>query len=140
MTRDAPWDDGRDLKQKILRSHRELGILLQRLESGPTQREVAEIFSELRWVMRGHFELEEGADGLFEVLHAKAPHSAPLLETFCCDHRELLAELEHLERDARSGEDLAVRSAEFVDHLRRHEKAENELLVETLSTDLGGMG
>lgn len=125
----------------ILSDHHELGQLLQRLESTLVSGGTAALLASLQIVLERRFGREEAPDGLFEVIDTRAPRHAARVEVLRRQHREMLGELASLTERAQA----AVISSSFrkdveafSEALRAHEREESNLLVDVLSTDLGG--
>ena len=129
-----PGQDG------VLDDHKELTGLLGRLREARPREELGTLLASLRAVLSRHFQREEGENGLFEIIHARAPRHRQAIEDLRSEHRDFVTDLEELVRRAEQGpqpEQMADHVADFVDRLHQHERNESHLWIDTLSTDLG---
>ncbi|RMG09731.1 MAG: hypothetical protein D6731_19070 [Planctomycetota bacterium] len=132
--RTTPWDD--------MEFHKTLPETLDRIAVANDLERLPELLAPLAADLEAHFAEEEGPGGLFEQLRADAPHTDPKVQGFEAEHRALLAAL----RDLRTQTDEAVRLRAAVDEarralvhrLRRHHAAEEALVLEAYTQDIGG--
>lgn len=131
-----------ETRQQIAEEHRALGELLGRLEATRDPHALLPRLEELERLLKSHFQREEGAEGLHEMVGESAPHMLTSVQRLFEEHREMAARLDELIRETRrciegpvaqvltGASDLACR-------LRDHEQAENELVAGALYEDLG---
>ena len=85
-----------------------------------------------------HFEQEEAAGGLYDVVAGVTPGGARCAGPCSRSTADLLAEVTTLVASPSDNQPRSLRSAAaiaFVDRLRGHEKRENRLLIEVLSPE-----
>lgn len=137
-----------ELFEEIRREHEELRELLggvkhmlgKRLE---TVASVAEMLASLGEHVETHFAEEETA-GVFDDIVDQAPHLADRIESLRIEHQQLLAAVRRLNEVAApsdSSDDwwqsLEAAFHEFSSGLMHHETAENEVLLEAYTDDIG---
>jgi hypothetical protein len=160
MAREHAQDDTTSaVHESVLREHRELMTLVTELAeraAAPTDEparwtdRVGELLGQLRPVLSRHFHAEE--EGPFaREFPAKFPHLANRLDELMKEHLALLRQVDGLldaataapKGDGTGGaEPAAVISGirDFVEAIRLHETAENELLQDAFLEDIGGSG
>jgi hypothetical protein len=89
-------------------------------------RSVIRALLELRKTLSLHFNLEDFA--CFEEAVGRCPKLGPEVDRIEREHSVLLAELEGIIRQWRSGNDVQADFRVFADNLRAHECAENRIL------------
>ncbi len=137
-----------ELFEEIRREHEELRVLLgdikrmlgKRLE---TVASVAEMLASLGEHVETHFAEEETA-GLFEHVVDRAPHLSERIEALRTEHQQLLSDVRRLSQVASAGDrsgdwwqQLETAFHEFSSGLMHHESAENDLLQEAYTDDIG---
>ncbi|MBM4346449.1 MAG: hemerythrin domain-containing protein [Deltaproteobacteria bacterium] len=139
-----------DLSDPIVEQHRGLRIHLDALwacaaampvdddEASRWRCELAECLDVLRADLVVHFAHEETGGG-FDELARQLPHAAAKLEALTREHAVILDMVARLlgvvAADTPSG--LVAGTAQVVERLRRHEAAENELLLGAVADELG---
>jgi iron-sulfur cluster repair protein YtfE (RIC family) len=132
----------------LLEEHAKLRGLLHDLERiladrpGPVG-EVVERLRQLRDLVDSHFEAEEASD-CFPDLVNQAPRVSDRVKIMLAEHGELRAEIHKLvqgtEKCRGTAEDwdrLAAGFQAFAARLMHHEQAENELVQEVFTEDIG---
>jgi len=129
-------------RQRIAEDHHALGELLDRLEATSDPNLLALELAELERLLTAHFALEEGDDGLHEMVGDAAPHMLAGVQRLFDEHRRMSARLAEIRGEVQACLDgpvarLVAASRELAQQLRRHEQAENELVAGALYDDLG---
>lgn len=132
--------------QDLLDEHVKLRGMLHDLERKLTERQspFAEVVTELtalRDLVDSHFTSEEASE-CFPDLIANAPRVADRVGVMLAEHGELRSEVHLLVKEAGTGSEqdwtrLANCFRGFTEKLMRHEQAENELVQEVFTDDLG---
>ena len=131
-----------EARQRIAEEHHALGELLDRLEATRDPHLLAVELAELERLLTAHFEHEEGAEGLHDMVGDAAPHLLPHVQHLFDEHRVIAAALAALRGDVQAcleGPVARLRhtTRELAERLRHHEQAENELVAGALYDDLG---
>jgi len=136
-----------ELFEEIRREHEELRELLgdvrrmlaSRLE---TVASVAEMLALLSEHVETHFSEEETA-GLFDQVVDRAPRLSDRIDSLRTEHQQLLSSVRNL-NEAAAGDSsgdwwkrLETAFHEFSSGLMHHESAENEILLEAYTDDIG---
>ncbi len=134
MTQDAGADS-------IQAAHTKLRQLLDRLDDLEDLRAEGDLLETVVPLLREHFDEEEAAGGLYAQVRAHGTHLDGLLHALESEHGQLLKDAELLAQEVR-GLELAVRrvhthKAALITALRRHERAENKLMLDAMSIDIG---
>ena len=98
---------------------------------------------EFRAALVGQFSLEEAEDGLFEAIEEAAPHFAANVARRKAEHRKFVAELDELLvrfPDTSSRAEFRRSIADLVQRVQQHDNKENTLLLDSVETDIGGLG
>lgn len=117
--------------RQIATQHEQLrslhGKLSAAIDSGRIA-EVRECTDRLRGAIDAHFALEEGV--FFPAAHGLHPESTPELNLLAREHRQALADLDHLRDDlaTRSMPEIAQVLRDFSDVTAEHEAREERLL------------
>jgi hypothetical protein len=97
--------------------------------------------SELRTRLVGHFAVEEQPGGFFDTDSDQSPRHVARLDALRREHGEMLMELDVLIGRARASVAEAraiLEDARAIGHrLEAHEAAEDDMLLDTVDTDLG---
>ena len=130
---------------RLLHAHRTLKELLDQICDAPDAKSLAPLLHQLRFELSEHFQQEEGPHGFGAAVSEAAPHRTELIQRLFEEHTEFLNTLSGLEeragRPAASEDEALCRAARELCHkIRKHEAQENDLLTETINTDLGGRG
>ena len=137
-----------DPYQLLLEEHAKLRGLLSDLGAMLTQRsgpikEVVGMIQQLHDQVDVHFQAEEASD-CFPDLVSNAPRVSERVDILLAEHGELRAEIHQIVQDAlpRSGtaddwDQLATMVQAFTAKLLAHEQAENELVQEVFTDDIG---
>lgn len=132
----------------IRQQHQRLNSLLEAIQNRfqgeqKPSRNLVSLLNALAVHLQTHFELEE-FDGYLSALAQRSPALSVEIERLLCEHAELLADVNDLVDRAREDftfnhdtGDLAHRFAQFHAKLSAHEHAENTLIQEAYSLDLG---
>jgi hypothetical protein len=95
---------------------------------------VIDALLELRHALSLHFNQEDFA--CFEEAICRSPKLGPEVDRLEREHPQLLAELEGIIRQWRSGMDVQADFNKFAGHLRAHERAENDILQTAFGVEL----
>jgi hypothetical protein len=127
---------------RILAEHRRIRDTVRRLEETPDLGELLMRLADFRGLLVVHFPAEEAPDGFFDAIRSTAPRHLGRLEELRREHAMLLASVDAVAARVRAC--LAGPVAEVIEEarnlargVRRHEAAEDELLVDSFYTDLG---
>lgn len=131
--------------EQLLAEHRRVQEAIASLRRAEDLRELARQARELRTLLVGHFLAEEVPGSFYDWVRTAATRHLERLSRLLAEHEALLAELDALAARAEAclaGPVAAVltEARRFADRLERHERAEDEVLVDTLYTDLGQGG
>ncbi|MEW6742964.1 MAG: hemerythrin domain-containing protein [Planctomycetota bacterium] len=131
--------------ERILREHRELIQLLDRIAAEESSESLHEELARLDRLLRAHFAHEESAEGLHAILGHSAPWRLREVDLLAREHTALLQAIAAL-RERLKGDSHRVAPGprtevgDLLTRLRDHEAREATLLGDTLTTDLGGSG
>lgn len=144
----VPNSPKHDLSEGIAREHQELRELLRRVDEAVSAGESAgpklqTVLGELSDELRVHFTQEE-TDGYFTDIVGRAPHLTDKVKELGRQHLDFLVtvrELIDLAGDSAStteGRDRFEKSyRQFIEQFLAHEAAENDLVQEAYTTDIG---
>ncbi len=152
----------RDLRERARRDHTAMSGVVSSIAEAEDRSELKELLTGFRVILSAHHDFEEGKDGLFESIVASAPRHQGKVKQLLAEHAELVRSLEALiTRSAavaapgRSDTDipdtdipdtgipdegLFAEVRVFIARLHEHDASENELLMDSISTDIGGRG
>jgi hypothetical protein len=127
---------------QTLAEHRRIRDLTSQLENNSELRELLTHLAELRLALVPHFFGEEAPDGLYAMIRSMAPRLLGRLDQLEREHQAFLGDIDALAARARLC--LAGPVAEVLGEaralarrLRNHEAAEDDILLDTMYTDLG---
>ncbi len=127
---------------RILAEHRRIRDLTRQVENASELRELLARLAELRSLLVAHFVAEEAEGGLYDGIRSLAPRQMGRVDQLEREHQVFLADIDRLA--ARAKTCLAGPMAEVLGEgralargLRDHEAAEDDILLDTLYTDLG---
>ncbi len=130
------------IDEQILAEHRRIRDFTHQLENVGELRELLTRLAELRVALVAHFLGEEAAEGLYDMIRSMSPRLLGRVAQLEKEHQTFLADIDALAARARAC--LAGPVAELLGHaqglarrLRNHEAAEDEVMLDTLYTDLG---
>ena len=141
-------DAGRDTYQRMLQEHEQLRNLLVEVERVVAQRTVeiphlAAKMTRLGRQLEGHFAMEE-VSGCFAEMVNVAPRVSDRVNAFIGEHASFQAEMgsviDLVNQCHGTSEDwdrIEARFTEFSRKLMDHEAAENELLQQVFTEDIG---
>jgi hypothetical protein len=137
---DSPKLAGTDAR--ILAEHRRIRDLTQQIESAGDLPELLGHLEPFRSLLELHFMGEEVADGLYDAIRAMAPRQIARLSQLEKEHRAFLADLDRVADHARQClagpvADVLNEARGVVQRLLAHERAEDDVLMDTMYTDLG---
>ena len=144
----AKADSRVDKYHDLLEEHVKLRGLLSDLERMLAERSepiggVGRRLAELRDLVDTHFAAEEASD-CFPDLVSLAPRVCDRVKIMLAEHGEMRAEIvqivQHAEKSSGQSEEwdrLSARFREFKAKLMNHEQAENELVQEVFTDDIG---
>lgn len=118
--------------------HERLRELVGAVLSAPDPSSAKAPLEELRASLEAHFSEEEEQDGVFTWLAAMDTSLGPRLRELEADHKRLTAEIEGLIAQIKAGATTATwvdAAKAFGDHLRRHEREENDCLKRAVGED-----
>ncbi len=131
-----------DAEAQLLAEHHRIRDLLRAIEASADLPELLRRLAEARPLLAAHFRAEEAADGFYDLVRSLAPRQLALLDCLQAEHRRFLAEIDGLAERVRAclAGPVAALLAEartLAGRVRAHEAREDELLLDTLYTDLG---
>jgi hypothetical protein len=99
------------------------------------------LLAELRGLLERHFVAEEAPDGFYDTMRLAAPRNTGKIDRLKREHSALMTDLERLMAKAKlclEGKGEVLREAsDLTRRLRDHECQEDNLLVDTVYSDLG---
>lgn len=98
--------------------------------------------AEFRAVLAVHFSREEADDGFYDMVKSMSPRLLGAVDRLEHEHALILAEVDRLSDLARQClagpvAEVLARARALGNRLRRHEAAEDRILLDTFYTDLG---
>ena len=126
----------------ILAEHRRIRDLTYKLENTGELHELLARLDEFRSALVPHFLGEESVDGLYDMIRSMAPRQLSQVNRLEREHQAFLADIDALATRALAclagpvAEVLGLACA-LARRLRNHEAAEDDLLLDTLYSDLG---
>ncbi len=129
--------------ESLLEEHRELRELMETICATSDLSVMLPLLDELKDELKEHFATEEAPGGFGTVVSESAPHKASVVDHLFAEHKEFLISVQRLHEaveNCLAGPVAEVRTAAALlkRRLRKHEAQENELLSDSLYTDLGG--
>ena len=145
MTEHSPGQrlDSDKLRELVERERETTQRLVDGIQNNTDPSVLRTLLLEFRSELTDHFGLEEAEDGLFDAIEEAAPHFAMNIARRKSEHREFVAELDGLLArfpDTSSRAELSESIASLVQRMRRHDNKENVLLLDSMETDIGGLG
>ncbi|MBI2202431.1 MAG: hemerythrin domain-containing protein [Candidatus Rokubacteria bacterium] len=133
---------GRHLTEQILEDHRRIRSLLERIDETRDLADLLRRLSELRPMLARHFIDEEAPDGFYDNLRTTAPRHMMKIVALQHQHSDFLENIPALLARAQACLDGPVAAVlkdvhALVTRLREHERREDDLLFDTIYTDLG---
>lgn len=129
--------DGGPIPILITSGHAKILGLLDRLNDGAEREELVWLAEEIEILLQEHFSDEEGRDGLFPTILKEHPGHRTEIEALCTEHRDILAALEVLVREAArrpmNVEGLGRALRHLDQSIRAHERRETALLNEVFN-------
>jgi hemerythrin len=132
--------------ESLNRAHTALFKDLQKLEHasranlGEDLAKVRERLDATRTHITEHFRFEE-QDGYMVAVGEREPRLQRAIHHLADEHRELSRSLDALVEEARTtttpGDPFREKLREWIEHVRRHEARENELVQDALNWDIG---
>lgn len=141
----SPSPSTTDSRQTIARQHDELRELVRAL---PTTRDLVHLaarLGELRARLEDHYAVEEGPDGLYEIVVTRAPRHHTRVQRLFDEHRDLLRRVDAIVTKTRAildgpAADVHRDVAELVRVLDAHEVRETAMLGDAMYCDNTGCG
>lgn len=134
-------NDPEQAARALDREHCRLKALLRLLGAATSADGLAPPLHELLALLRVHFSREEGADGLHDIVQARAPRLAHAVAPLLREHELLVNQAEQLLACCAQALHLttALRHdvARLIEQLRQHELRETALLQDSLLIELG---
>jgi len=130
----ATMSEAGNAAEQIGEEHRSVRLLAKALGETTNIKDLADLLFELETELIPHFEAEEGPNGLEKAVREEAPRNLVQVGRLLEEHKLILKELEELTDHVKKVRRGAVHLGR---RLMEHEAAENELLVDTLYTDIG---
>lgn len=129
-------------EEQLLAEHRRIRDLTRQIEKSPDLLELLKRLQEFRSLLVPHFLAEEATDGLYDTIRRMSPRQLALVDELQKEHRAFLAEIERLAERARAclaGPVAAVlaQARALAHRVNEHEAREDNLLLDTMYTDLG---
>ncbi len=125
----------------IAEEHRELRQTLDRLEATPEPARLVSVLEDLGRQLEVHFAEEEGEEGLVKAIDTSNAQSVRCLERLFEEHKHFVVRIDDLAKRLRAlrSEVTAVHGElrHLCGELRAHEERENQLLTESVLTDVG---
>jgi hemerythrin-like domain-containing protein len=130
------------MNDQLLAEHRLIREFTRQFENASELRALLTVLAEARPTLVAHFATEEEDEGFYDRVRSMAPNCIERVDRLEREHQAFLKDLDALV--ARSQACLAGPVAEILgdarllaQRLRRHEVAEDEIVVDTLYGDLG---
>ena len=128
--------------EQLLAEHRRIRDLTRQIEASRDLPELVRHLQTLRAWLVPHFLAEEATDGFYELIRHLSPRQLARVDELEREHRTLLAAIDGASERARAclaGPVAAVfaEARALVRRVRAHEAGEDDLLLETMYTDLG---
>lgn len=129
-------------EDQLLADHRRIRDLLRLMEGSRDLAELLRLLHELRGFLPAHFRGEEAPDGFYDILRRMSPRQLARVDELQREHPAFLAQIDGLADQARAclaGPVAAVlaEARALVRRVKDHETREDELLLDTIYTDLG---
>ncbi|MBI1734407.1 MAG: hemerythrin domain-containing protein [Candidatus Rokubacteria bacterium] len=127
---------------QIVAEHQQIRQLAATLETATELEDLLRRLQHFRTTIVPHFLAEEGADGLYDTIRSLSPRQLGRVRQLEQEHRSLLEDIDRVAQRARDclagpvAEVLAEASA-LARRVRKHEAAENNMLLDTMYLDLG---
>ncbi|MBK8975604.1 MAG: hemerythrin domain-containing protein [Planctomycetes bacterium] len=126
----------------VLEEHELLREVIQRLRAAGSREDLTACLDEFRTFAAKHFALEEAPGGFYETVRTQAPRHQAVLLDLEDEHVELLRDTAELLAKLRSCTDAELTTVvggvrSLTERLLNHEGRENEILLESMNTDLG---
>jgi hemerythrin len=125
----------------VQNAHREIFRLLDELECAEERVHLVELLDALAELLSVHFSDEEGPNGLYAEVRAARPGNRFRIEELGQEHAVILkavGELQARLQEPRGGRRIEHEKTALVRQLRKHERSENVLLMDTYLVDEGG--
>jgi hemerythrin-like domain-containing protein len=127
---------------QILAEHRRIRELARQMEETTELRELLVRVGELRALLIGHFLVEEAEGGLYDTIRSMAPRQLGRVAQLEREHQTLVAAIDAVVARAHAClagpvAEVLRQASEIARTLRSHEAAEDDIMIDTLYTDLG---
>jgi Hemerythrin HHE cation binding domain len=127
---------------QILAEHRHIGDLAGQIDTTGELGDLLTRLAALRSALLPHFLVEEAADGFYDMIRSMAPRLLGRMDQLEREHQALLADIDALTARARAClagpvAEVLADAHRLTRRLRNHEAAEDEILLDTMYTDLG---
>jgi hypothetical protein len=127
--------------ERVLAQHQEIHALAEEIGRTAELPHLLPRLVRLRALLVEHFECEEEAGGFYETVRAMTPRLVGWVDQLQREHQALLASVDGLAVQAQSLAALVERALgeakALTFRLARHEAEEEQVLNETVNTDLG---
>jgi hypothetical protein len=128
--------------QQILAEHRKIREFGQQIEQSRDLAELLGLLGKFRELLELHFMTEEAPDGFYDDIRSMSPRQLAKVDQLQKEHPAFLAAIDRVREHARAclaGPVAAVlaEAGALAGRLRTHEAAEDNLLLDTIYTDLG---
>jgi hypothetical protein len=138
----APQPSVSETGQQVLSEHRQIRELAGKMEVAADLNQLLVRLAEFRALVSRHFVTEEAVDGLYDLLRETSPRQLGRIALLEKEHQALLAEIDRIAESARqclAGPIAEVFTAvrTLTRHVRKHEAAEDSVLMDAMYTDLG---
>jgi hemerythrin-like domain-containing protein len=142
MVEPEPTPPVADVSAYVLAEHRRLRELTHDLEAVADLHQLLLRVGEFRAALVTHFLDEEAVGGLYDTIRGMAPRQIGRLDQLQREHAQLLAQVDGLAAAARACLEGPVaqvleQARALARRVRAHEAAEDDVLLDTLYTDLG---
>jgi hypothetical protein len=130
------------VKDQVLDEHRRVRDITKRMGDARDLRDLLERLREARGLVVTHFSSEEAPGGFYDLLRGAAPSYLGRIDQMQREHQAMLGDLDRLLERAQACLDGPIAEifqdvADLARRLQRHEARENEVLLDSMYTDLG---
>ena len=129
-------------EELLLAEHRRIRDFTRQIDDTRDLQELLRRLQEFRWLLTAHFRAEEATDGFYDTIRRTSPRQLALVDELEKEHRAFLAEMDRVAERARAclaGPVAAVlaEARAFAHRMNEHEAREDQVLLDTMYTDLG---
>jgi hypothetical protein len=127
---------------RVVAEHRRIRDFTGQIQAARDLSELLRDLEAFRALLELHFMGEEVADGLYDTIRGMAPRQIARLDQLEKEHRQFLADLDRVALHARQClagpvADVLNEARDLARRLLAHEASEDDVLMDTMYTDLG---